>query len=377
MQKPIRILHILPGNMNQGGIENFIMNVYRRINKDIIQFDFVVHSKEKNFYEDEINQLGGKIYRISYKTKNYQKYKQDMEQLLEKHKEYNVIHIHSTYAISLFDVLIAKRYNRKVIIHAHSSNDILKRKLIHLTLKNKMSRKADYKFACSMKAANWLFTKASLKKSSVTIINNAIETKKYLYNEEIRKNERKMLKLEDKFVVGIASRLSHLKNITFLIKIFYEIQKKNKRAILLIVGDGPERKKLEEQVKCLNITDKVIFLGDCKNVNEVIQVIDVFVMPSICEGFGISLLEAQTAGIKCFTSKDVVPKEVQIQKNENILEFVSLKESPEQWAKRILEWDRNYKRTNMYKIIVDEGYDLENNIINIQNKYIEILGEKK
>lgn len=374
----IRILHCLPGNMNHGGIENLIMNIYRKIDKNLFQFDFIVHTQEENDYEKEIRNLGGKIYRVEYKTKNYKKYKQDMEEILKKNKDYKIMHVHATYAISLFDVMIAQKYGLKVITHAHSSDDILKRKVINMLLKKELSKKTDYKFACSMKAAEWLFTKRSIEDSNkVTIIKNAIDTKKFLYNDEIRKKQRKKLNLENKYVLGVVCRLSYLKNIDFLIDIFKEVNKINKNSVLLIAGDGPERKKLEEKVKIMNLQDSVIFLGNVSNANEILQAIDVFVMPSRCEGFGISLLEAQAAGLKCFTSKYVVPEEVQIKDNINQLQFISLKEKPLEWAKQILRYDTKYKRLNMYKNIVNAGYDLDNNIKYIQNKYMEILGENK
>ena len=248
MERPIRILHCLPGDMNQGGIENFLMNIYRVIDKNLFQFDFIIHSKEESFYEKEIKQLGGRVYRVAQKSKNYKLYEKDMNKLLSEHKEYKIIHIHATYAISIFDEIIAKKHGLKVIVHAHSSNDILKRKLIHFALKRKLSKETQYKFACSLKAAEWLFTKKSLRKNSLTIINNSIDSKKFVYNLDTRNSERKSIGVEGKFVIGIVSRLSYLKNINFLIDIFNEIYKVNKNSVLLIVGEGPEKENLQNKV---------------------------------------------------------------------------------------------------------------------------------
>ena len=156
---------------------------------------------------------------------------------------------------------------------------------------------------------------------------------------------------------------------------FKEIHKNERKSKLLIVGDGPERKKLEILVKKIGLENNVVFLGNCGNANEILQAIDVFVMPSKCEGFGISLLEAQTAGIKCFTSKDVVPNEIQIQDNDNLLEFISLKENEKEWAKKILKWNFEYERKDMYSLICKNGYDLQSNIKAIQNQYVKIWGE--
>lgn len=375
MERPIRILHCLPGDMNQGGIENFLMNIYRVIDKNLFQFDFIIHSKEESFYEKEIKQLGGRVYRVAQKSKNYKLYEKDMNKLLSEHKEYKIIHIHATYAISIFDEIIAKKHGLKVIVHAHSSNDILKRKLIHFALKRKLSKETQYKFACSLKAAEWLFTKKSLRKNSLTIINNSIDSKKFVYNLDTRNSERKSIGVEGKFVIGIVSRLSYLKNINFLIDIFNEIYKVNKNSVLLIVGEGPEKENLQNKVIKKGLEHNVIFYGKSNAVHRVLQAIDVFVMPSKCEGFGISLLEAQAAGIKCFTSKNVVPNEIKIKNIENELEFISLRRSSKFWAKKILKWNIEYKRNEMSNKIIEAGYDLNKNISKIQDKYMEILGE--
>lgn len=376
MKKPVRILHCLPGNMNQGGIENLIMNLYRNIDRNLIQFDFIVHSNEKNFYEDEIKKMGGKIYRVANKTKEYKKYKEQMEEIFEKHKEYSIIHIHATYSISILDASIAKKYGLKTIIHAHSSNDILKRKIFHYIMKKKLSDLADYKFACSLKAAEWLFTKKSLQESPPIVIKNAIDCDKFIYNEKIRLEQREKLGLQNKFVIGVVCRLSYLKNTKFLIQIFEKIYEEDKDSILLIVGDGPEKKKLMKFSEKLNLSEAIKFLGNSDDVNEKLQAMDVFVMPSKCEGFGISLLEAQAAGLKCFTSENVVPQEIKIKNNKNELEFISLKSGSNYWAKRILESKHRLNRSNIYEELKHEGYEIKESVKFLQKKYIEILGEK-
>lgn len=375
MAEKVRILHCVPGDMSPSGIQNFIMNMYRNIDRDIVQFDFIVHSKEENIHDKEIRNLGGKIYRVEYKTRNYKKYKEQMEKILKEHPEYKIIHIHAPYAIAITDVCIAKKYGLKVIIHAHSSDEIFKRKIIHIALKNKMSKMADYRFACSVKAAKWLFDKENFKKDKYTIINNSIQTKEFIYNPEVRSEVRNKLNLDNYFVIGNVSRLSYLKNIDFLIKIFNEINLKCKKSKLLLVGDGPEKSRMEKLVKQLKLEDSVVFLGNCNNVNEILNAMDVFVMPSRSEGFGISLLEAQAAGLKCFTSKNVVPEDIQIKNNQNILEFISLKNTPRQWANKILDWNNGYKRLDISDKIEKAGYDLEKSAEILQKKYIEIVGE--
>ena len=149
----IRILQCLPGDMNMGGIENFIMNVYRNIDREKVQFDFIVHSTDENYYESEIKKLGGNVYHLPVKVKHPLKYSKYLKQIINKNN-YSTIHIHSTYAISIIDVLIAKNTNIKnIIVHSHNTNAILKRKVIHYLFRNIQDRMIDYRFSCGVEAA--------------------------------------------------------------------------------------------------------------------------------------------------------------------------------------------------------------------------------
>ncbi|AKN31954.1 glycosyl transferase family 1 [Clostridium carboxidivorans P7] len=354
MEKPIRILHVL-GTLNRGGAETMIMNVYRNIDRSKIQFDFVIHTKEKCDYDDEIIKLGGNIYSFPrYLGKNHFKYKKAWDIFFNSHQEYKIVHGHmrSTAAIYL---KIAKKHGLITIAHSHSTAS--RGNKVEQFVKNIMQFPiryiADYLFACSDDAGKWLFGNNVIKKNNYRVIKNAIDAEKYVFNEAKRNEMRKALGIEDKFVVGHTGSFSYPKNHKFLIDFFYQVQKKNKNVILLLVGDGELRPQIEKQINSLDIKDKVILTGIVPNVNDYMQVMDVFVFPSMFEGLGIVTIEAQAAGLLCIVA-DTVPKEAFI---TNLIEKISLSEGLEVWADKVLKCTK-YKKRNTFKEIRSAGFDV-------------------
>lgn len=347
-----------------GGIENFIINVYRNIDRSKIQFDFLIHGEKKNHFEEEIKQLGGEIYRVPFST-HYKEYAKQMRMILNENREkYQAIHIHVSYAMGYFDARMAKKCKMKnIIVHSHSANNnIAKRKLIHYLLRNKLTQIADYRLACSREAANWMFSGKEYER-----INNAIYTEKYKFNPIIREKTRKDIKLEGKFVVGHVGRLSPAKNHSFLLEIFKEITKKEKEAVLLLIGEGELKKKIKQKAQELGILEQIIFIGNSKKVEELLQAMDVFVFPSLFEGFGLAALEAQTTGLPCFVAEHIT-KEVNV---TGLVEFISLEKTPEYWAKKILDKKDN-KRENKQDIVKKNKYDMIDIAKELEDFYIKI-----
>lgn len=326
----IRVLNIVP-NMRAAGIETFIMNVYRNIDREKVQFDFIVHSREKKEYDDEIEALGGKIYRFSYKDdKNIFKYVKDLNSFFKEHKEYKVIHGHMQSMMPLY-LLIAK-INKVPIRIAHSHNNSYEKSIkgIILHIFSRLTKKfSNVNFACSKDSGKYLFDKNEFE-----IIYNGIEKDKFTENSQVRTELREKLKIKDKFVIGNIGRLEKQKNQMFLIEIFDRIVKKKNDSVLLIFGEGKLENKIREKVRKLNLEDKVIFMGIKKNINDYINVFDAFVLPSLYEGLGIVLIENQYMGKRVYTSKDVVAEETNI---SNFIEYISLDESAETWADIILK----------------------------------------
>lgn len=370
MDYPIRILHVV-GKMHYGGMETLIMNIYRSIDRDKVQFDFMVHYNEPGEYDKEIKELGGKIYVMPNTIPiNYFKYKKALNNFFSSNKKYKIIHSHLISTAFIYN-RIAKKYGKKICItHSHSSSSetSLKSKISDVT--SKLSENyTDIFFGCSKEACSYFFPKSVKKGINMTIIKNAIDSKKYSYNEYIRNKIRKDLQIEDKFVIGHIGRFSEHKNHDFLLDIFKEIYSNNNNSILILVGKGPLESKIKSKINNLGLSKNVIFLGVINDIYNILQAIDIFLFPSVSEGFGIALLEAQASGLKCFTSKDVVPLDVKV---TNLLEYISLNSSSDIWANKILEYKFGYERKDTSKEIINSGYDIKSQSNWFQKFYIDL-----
>lgn len=355
--------------MNRGGAETMIMNLYRNIDRSMIQFDFIVHTEEKCAFDDEIKELGGKIFRMpTYMGKNHIYYKKCWNKFFDNHRNYKIIHGHvrSTAAIYL---KIAKKHGLVTIVHSHSTSS---GKGVLAYLKNIMQYPiryiAEHFFACSKEAGQWLFG----NKVNFHILNNAIETKKFALNNDVRNNKRKKLQLEDKFVIGHIGRFNAVKNHDFLIDIFHNVYKKNKKAVLVMVGDGALRQSIKEKVKYLGIENNVIFTGVRSDIPKLLQTMDIFVLPSLYEGLPVTLIEAQTSGLPCIISS-VVTEKVNI---SGLVEFISLKDSKEHWAEVILKYQSGFIREDAYKKVKKAGYDIKENAKWLESFYLHKYAEK-
>ena len=362
MSKPIRILHIVQ-KMEAGGTQAFLMNLYRNIDRDKIQFDFLVEYEEKEFYDDEIISLGGKIYYTNFrKTLNVIKFKKTLSNILKEHPEYKIVHIHAT-AIGKICTDVAKKCGVKTIIaHTHNNSAVKDWKYYPKILLRKLYTKGptDF-FACSEDAGRYTF-----KNKKFTVVYNAIDIDKFLFKQEIREEFRKELNIEDKFVIGNIGRLHEQKNQSFLIDVFYEIQKRKDNAILLIVGKGPLENELKEKVSNLGINDKVYFLGNRKDIERIYQGMDVFVLPSLFEGLGIVAIEAQVSGLPVIASTGVA-KEANI--TNNILN-IDLSEPIDVWVEAICKTKVN-NRKSIEDIVRKSKFNIKNNVKFLQEFYLK------
>ncbi|SJZ87871.1 glycosyltransferase family 1 protein [Garciella nitratireducens] len=354
MTEPIRVLHVF-GRLDTGGAETMIMNVYRNIDRSKVQFDFIVHTKEKCDFDGEVKHLGGKIHRIQqYIGRNHFQYKKAWHNFFRQHPEYNIIHGHmrSTAAIYL---KIAKQYGLTTIAHSHSTSSgsgfsAIAKNILQYPIRYI----SDYFFACSENAGKWLFGKQILRSNKFFIVKNTIDSKSFVFNKLVRLKKRKEFNIEDKFVIGHIGRFSYPKNHMFLLDIFKEIHKENENAILMLVGDGELRQQIERKIIDLNLLDNVIFTGVRSDVPELLQAMDVFVFPSLYEGLGIVTIEAQAAGVPCIVA-DTIPKEAYV---TDLIKPICLKESAIIWAENILKYTNKFKRRNTYEEIKNSGYDI-------------------
>lgn len=364
MNEPIRILQV-GMSPNYGGTEAFIMEQYRHIDKRKVQFDFLNVFKEELACTSEIKDLGGRIYYLDMARHNgIGTYYEKLDEFFKKNsKQIDGIHCNCQSLINIDLLKYAKKYNVPIrIIHAHNAGygqrPSFVQKLIILINKLTVKKYATHFFACSELAAKWMFP----KNIQTTVIHNAIESRKFKFNENTRISKRADLNISsDTFVVLFVGRLDPQKNPLYLIEIFEKIAEKNSNSLLLVAGDGYMRGKIETLIEKKGLEDKVKLLGNRNDINELMQAADAFLLPSKFEGLGIVLIEAQAASLPCYTSKDVVPEEVDI---TNTVKFISLKSLPQEWARIILESSSATQvREDKYFKICNSGYNSEKCIL--------------
>lgn len=310
--RPVKVLQVAT-IMNRGGLETMLMNYYRKTDQTKVKFDFMVHRPERGAYDEEIESLGGKIYRMppihpgNFFGKNG--YFGRLRRFFDEHKEYGIVHSHLD-ALSCFVLSAAKTGGVPVrIAHSHSTNYASNglRKMFK-TLSRARLRKEGLCtnfFACSVEAGNFLFGEDIAASGNFKVVKNAIDTGRFKFDIAVRQKIRGQLGVGEEFIIGHVGRFDFPKNHGFLIEIFYEVLKSEPNSRLLLVGDGQLRPDIENRIKELNISDKVIFTGAAPNVNELLSAMDVFLFPSLFEGLPVAIVEAQAAGLPIIISSEV------------------------------------------------------------------------
>ncbi len=367
VKKPIRILHVL-SIMDRGGAETFVMNIYRKTRRDIIQFDFVVHSSSLGAFDAEIHRLGGKIYSCpAFKGINYIQYTKWWNRFLDEHTEYRVIHSHIRSTASLI-LGISKLKSRYSISHSHSiSNGKNFSSIVKYLLQLPIRFIADSMIACSDEAGKWLFGKSAVKSSKFQVWKNGIDVQMFRYSEERRKLTRILLGLCDNFVVGHVGRFSKEKNHKFLLEVFKAYHDTNPKSLLLLVGDGSLIGKTKMLANELGISGCVHFLGVRKDIPALLDAMDCFLFPSLFEGLGISAIEAQTSGLPCLIS-DRVPQSVKISENTK---FISIRKGTKLWVE-CLGSLLTTERQRAYESTIGHGYDIIKIVQNAEKFYIDV-----
>lgn len=345
-----RILQVV-NRMGYGGIEAFLMNIYRNINREEIQFDFAVHTTQEGEYDEEIKKMGGNIYYFTSRGENIVKYYKDWNNFLKENaKKYNAIHMHVSSLTTILPLVIAKKYKiENRIVHAH--NTFQKGKL-HEILSNinkkRIKKYATRLLACSTEAGDYVFGNNNYER-----INNAIDLRKYQFNKEKRNEMRKNLDIEESDTVYInIARLTEEKNQSYLIDVFKQISLKEENSKLLIIGKGHLKEKLEEKIKKEKLEEKITLFNGRNDIPEILQAADIFILPSLYEGLPIVAIEAQASSLKCFISKNVSP-EVKVSAS---LEFLDITNNEKEIANFILA-NKSYKRNGALSEQIKE-YDI-------------------
>lgn len=363
----LRVLQVVT-HMNRGGLETMLMNYYRHMDRDKVQFDFLTHRPYDGDFGEEIHALGGKIYHLPLLNPFSKAYLSELDRFFKEHPEYSVIHVHQDCLGGVILRAAAKNGVPVRIAHSHTSHQTKDLKYpIKLVYRRIIPRYATDLFACAKAAGNWMFCGAPFK-----ILNNAIDARAFRFSGEIRKAVREEFGIsENEILMGHVGSFTPPKNHAYLIDIFNEVQKK-RPARLLLVGDGEGRTSIEEKVKAAGLSDKVIFAGLRTDVNRLLMAMDVFVMPSLYEGVSFASVEAQASGLPCIIS-DKTPLECDV---TGRVRQIALDDGPEAWAETVIaEADRIRKDPDVnardtYGEICAAGYDINENAAKLQRYYL-------
>lgn len=359
-----RILHVL-GTMDRGGTESMLMSHYRYIDRTKMQFDFVVHTKEHCDFEDEIVLLGGRVLRLPrFNVINIFSYRKAWDDLFSSHPEYKVIHVHHFLVGGIILPIASSHHIDVRIIHSHNTKPpifILKEKVMWLFHRN-LIKYSTLRLACSSEAGKYLFGNAPFE-----VFRNAIDVNKFRYDSFQRNAVREELGLDNSiFIVGhVGSFRTRQKNHSFLIDVFFEIQKYKQNARLLLVGAGGLLPEIRSKAENLGILEKVLFVGVRKDIPALLSAMDVFVFPSFFEGLGIVGIEAQASGLPCVFS-EAIPHEADITNN---IHRHSLAQTAKEWASTILNIQISQHRDTYADVVLHSCYDVESNVKKMYKYY--------
>lgn len=365
-RQPIRVLNMFT-IMDRGGAETMVMNYYRHIDRTKVQFDFLVHREQRGAYDDEIERMGGRIYRMCpVYPQNFSRYKRDLRTFFRAHPEYKIIHSHMS-ELGYFAFREAERQGVPVrICHAHNAPHGFDAKMIIRTyFKKRMMPYLTHLFMCGEESGKWLYGEKN--KSRFIMLNNAIDAAVYSFDASKREKMRRQLDLTGELVVGHVGRFNPQKNHPFLLDIFAALLKKEPNAVLLLVGGGADMPKIQAKAQELGIAERVRFLGVRSDVADLMQTMDVFVFPSLYEGLPVTMVEAQASGLPCIIS-DKVPPECIL--TEGLVNIMPLSANPEAWAEKILA-KRAVPRTDRREEIAAHGFDISTEAVKLQEFYLK------
>ena len=371
--KIIKVLMITPGLNLCGGIESYCINYIKQFDSNII-VDFATHDVNDDTYTKEIEKKGGKVYVFpKFGLKTFIKTIKLINAFFKKHHDYDVVHCNMANA-AIFYLSNAKKYHIKIRIqHSHQNSlaDTTVHKIRNFFLVKEGNKYANVNFACSKLAGDFLF-----KKRKYTIIKNAIDLNRYKYNNEIRQHMQKKFNINKELVIGTIGRLTEQKNQQLLIKIMdYIINQKKEKAKLFLVGKGHLENSLKELTRKYNLQNYIIFTGEVDNIQDYLQVFDIFVLPSLYEGLGIVNIEAQASGLTTLVS-DKIPEEAYV---TELITAIKIKKSLAEWGDKILSLNQNKNREINKEKYINEirenGYDINLEGKKLESLYLELLKE--
>lgn len=356
----IKVLQVV-GDLNYGGVEAVIMNYYRHIDHNCVQFDFITTTQNGRF-EDEIRQLGGNIFRVPRKSKHPFQYIKRLSNIIKENK-YDIVHSNTNSASAFLDLYAAKKGGCKVrIAHSHNTSCLVKWQ--HYLLKPLLPTVVTNRLACSDEAAKWLFG----NNKNYRIVNNGVDFDKFGFDNEKRNAVRESLKWQDDFVIGNVASFQDRKNQRFLIELMPELLKKIHNAKLVLVGKGDTQNDLIKLSKEIGVEESVEFLGTRDDVDKLLQGFDVFCFPSLFEGLAVAYVEAIASGLPVIIS-DGVPY-VNIGNAVTRLEL-----DKDKWVEKILHINENHSHREpfSYEERVRSNYDIKILADNLKNYYLGLV----
>ena len=373
MAEKIKVLYFVD-RMLRGGIQSLVIDWVSRFDKTKIQVDFLLLDDGKEYeLEQTLKDMGCNVYKLTgiwiRKPLDFIKYQNAIKSFFKEHQKdnSNIVHMHSS-SKNYMVLKYAKKYGIPVrIAHSHCTDfqtqNVLK-KTIGDAFKIPLKKYATDYFACSEIAGKWLFGNKIIEDQKFKIIHNAIDYDKFKFNKEIREKVRRELNFENNdIVIGHVGRFTNQKNHEFLIDVFYEIHKINYNYKMLLIGTGELEDKIKEKVKKLELSEYVIFLGFKNDANRYMNAMDIFAFPSLYEGLGLGLIEAQANGIPCIATEKTIPSEVKINDNFKFIEL-----DIEKWKETILK--TNITREDSKKKIQESNYFIEDVVKQLEEYYL-------
>lgn len=369
-KKRKKILHVV-GGMDVGGTETMLMNLYRKVSNEF-EFHFISYYDYKGYYDDEIISLGGKVIRLKkYSELGILRNIKSLIKVIKDDGSYEVVHAHTLFncGIAMFAARLSGIKIR--ISHAHTTLDnsegILKKIYIKL-MRSIINIFSTNQLYCSRRAGEYLFGKRYLNDKG-TYFPNLIDYPRFIKCKDKEIDYfKKQQQIEDTIVLGHIGRFVEAKNHKFLIKILKTMNEKNINATLLLAGNGYMKEDIKKMAVEYKVYDKIRFLGIREDIDIVLKAMDVFIFPSIYEGLGLVMLEAQASGIPCVVSEAIQPE---ADLGLGLVTKLSLEENIDKWINEILEANnrRIVDKNTIIKAFKENGYSIDESITKLKNIY--------
>ena len=374
-----RVLHVLSG-MNRGGAETMVMNLYRKMDRSKVQFDFLTYRNDPCAYDEEILSLGGRLFYVpSIGQSNPLTFVKNVRNTIKENGPFSAVHAHTDFQTG-FIALAARLAGVQVrVCHSHNTSWKTgfnwKDRLQLMVFRRLILAYATELCACGEDAGRFLFGRSNMERKRVHLLPNGIDLDLFSPAGQAADDEKKARGIaSDRLIIGHVARFHEVKNHAFLLKLAVRLKKRGVRFQMVLAGDGPLREQMEEEARRLNLLSDVLFLGTEEHIHELMRTFDVFVMPSLYEGLPVVLVEAQASGLPCIISDTITEK---VDTGLGLVKRVSLSKPMDIWAETIVRAAAagRPKRELVKDTLAKLGYDARRNVGALMNLY-QISTEK-